>query len=65
MSATTNGVGKSGEFGAAEVVGSDVEAASTLPTPFDASAGDDWGTVLALACLIVGLIFGVLLLGGG
>lgn len=57
------------EFGdnVATAVPSDVDAGVTSgpPTVFDASAGDDWGTVLAVACLLVGLIFGVLLLGGG
>jgi hypothetical protein len=66
MSATTHRVGIADEFGdnPATTVRSDVDARPGPPPAFDASAGDDWGTVLAVACLLVGLVVGVLLLGG-
>lgn len=69
MSATTHDVGVPEEFGESVVEvlrsGADVDARSSPVTPANDSAGDDWGTVLAVACLLVGLIVVVLLLGGG
>ncbi|HEY8789311.1 MAG TPA: hypothetical protein VIM10_09305 [Actinopolymorphaceae bacterium] len=67
MSATTHGVGVPEEFGESvvDVLRADVDARSSPVTQANDSAGDDWGTVLAVACLLVGLIIVVLLLGGG
>jgi len=68
MSATTQGVGVPEEFGESvvEVLRSgEVDASSPPATRVNDAAGDDWGTVLAVACLLVGLIVVVLLLGGG
>lgn len=67
MTATAHAGGLADDFGdsAANVVRSEVDIAPGPPAAFDASAGDDWGTVLAVASLLVVLIFGVLFLGGG
>jgi hypothetical protein len=67
MSATTHGVGMTDDFGesVATAARTDVDAVSGPPARFEAGAGDDWGTVLAVAALLVVLIVGVLVLGGG
>jgi hypothetical protein len=68
MSTTTQGVGVPEEFGESVVEvlrpGAEVDARSSPVTWGNDAAGDDWGTVLAVACLLIGLIVVVLLLGG-
>ena len=67
MSAVTQGVGVPGEFGdgVAEFrPGTESDAALPAATRGHEPADDDWGSVLALACLIVGLTVIALLLGG-
>jgi hypothetical protein len=66
MSATTHGVGLTDDFGDSMGAAgqSDTDTTSERPARFEAGAGDDWGTVLAVAALLVVLIVGVLVLGG-
>lgn len=67
MSAVPHRVGVADEFGddRTDVAPVDGDGGFASTPVFDASAGDDWGSVLAVACLLVALILGVLLLGGG
>ena len=67
MSAATQGIGVPGEFGDGVTEfrpGTEADATLAAATRGHESAGDDWGSVLALACLIVGLTVIALLLGG-
>lgn len=67
MSAIPHAVGGVDEFGddGSDRATAEVDTGFSTTPVFDAAAGDDWGSVLAVACLLVALIFGVLLLGGG
>jgi hypothetical protein len=67
MSATTQGVGMTDDVSdsVGAVARPETDPVSGQVARFDAAAGDDWSSVLAVAVLLVVLTLGALLLGGG